>query len=1077
MARSKIGFHTGPGGKKDGLGDWERALNDAGQAFGLKASDEYGPLFEAVQVGRQHNVHNWLGFRFTHAAGRVSREIPDYDVAPWEDAPLLCQEVLGKLPPEFDKSVWLELINEPRDENSGTDTMFGGMDGCDYLGEWCLAAAKYLNERGYKFMGPSFNSGRPGREGQPIADAVRQYSRPGMLKYLRYCAENSDQAALSLHEYSWSTWQEGQTAADWYPGLWGRFEAAIAAADLHGIPRTFHIFVTEFGFAHREAPQWPEVAPFLDARDRMLARWPQVKYSAAWTLQEGWGDVDKHVNSWLNYSFTEEFDEGEQPARTHMLFGGTMPAAGPLTPLAFEPVARDAASTEPLSTTPDSGPLLPGRGCPRLQYTRTVHVIAADATDSQAEAVFRAAVAGKESVSFSYDDAGMGDLDIRRAILYGIADDRQQTFIDWYANHYPGVEMAFSPFPSDLMAAVTDPANHIRSDRLSPPDSAAGSRGKPRVEYKRIVHVVPATATEAQAMAIFRRAAINKDSVSFSYDDAGIGDLDARQAILYGIADNGQQELTAWFAEYYPGVRVMFDAFPLAIVLGIPISRPYVRTDRFDTPRAYKTHFKQRHEGIDFAPTAPGAKILAAADGVVAKVGERPPGEGYGKFIILSHENGRYSTWYGHADRIDVKEGEVVRRGDVLGLVGSTGNSTGPHVHFNLQFRGQGLSGYVVPDVVNPEPYFAEHQTAPSRADRLDTSKATEIKEAPGVEASAGVGTPVTADQWRAVIWAITSVFESGLPAGRPDAFQNLDAGIISYGKHQATLQSGNLARVLDAYFRRSNSPVSQALQQEYGQRIKQGGEALRHDARLKDLLLQAAVEDAMSLAQDEVFEQNFYRPVVERARQMGLRTALGLACLYDTRIQGGLDIVIPAVVQKLGVSAAGQSGPAGPVDEPAWIRAFLDEREAWLNRLAAKRQSENKTTDAQMLRTSTFRVRELRRLLDAGNLGLAGTFTVRGQRIDGLAQRSEKEVPGGLPAAPRVVKIKRVAAPAGLNMRSGPSTAHEVMRRLDEGTAVEVLEEGEWDRIRIGHETGYLFSHYLVLVEMGHIETEDPLI
>jgi hypothetical protein len=49
MARSKIGFHTGPGGIKDGLGNWERALNGAGQAFGLKASDECGPLFEAFK--------------------------------------------------------------------------------------------------------------------------------------------------------------------------------------------------------------------------------------------------------------------------------------------------------------------------------------------------------------------------------------------------------------------------------------------------------------------------------------------------------------------------------------------------------------------------------------------------------------------------------------------------------------------------------------------------------------------------------------------------------------------------------------------------------------------------------------------------------------------------------------------------------------------------------------------------------------------------------------------------------------------------------------------------------------------
>lgn len=353
MAKSKLGFHTGPGGKKDGLGNWERALNQAGQPFGLKAADEYGPLFEAVEIGRQHNVQNWLGFRFSEAAHRISREVPDYDVAPWEDAPILCQEIIDKLPREFDKSVWLEPINEPRDENSGSDTIYNNLNATDYLGEWCLAAAIFLNERGYKFMGPSFNAGRPGREGLPVEDAVVQYSQPGMLKFLRYCAENPDKAGLSVHDYSWSTWQEGQTVEDWYPRLWGRFEAAIAAADIHGIPRTFPIFVTEFGFAHREAPVWPEAEAYLDARNEMLARWPQVKYDAAWTLQEGWGAIDHHVNSWLQYPAQREFDEGEQPARTHPLFGGTLPGD---TPIVQPPTLPEEPVTPPVTPPPITMP-------------------------------------------------------------------------------------------------------------------------------------------------------------------------------------------------------------------------------------------------------------------------------------------------------------------------------------------------------------------------------------------------------------------------------------------------------------------------------------------------------------------------------------------------------------------------------------------------------------------------------------------------------------------------------------------------------------------------------------------------
>lgn len=234
-------------------------------------------------------------------------------------------------------------------------------------------------------------------------------------------------------------------------------------------------------------------------------------------------------------------------------------------------------------------------------------------------------------------------------------------------------------------------------------------------------------------------------------------------------------------------------------------------------------------------------------------------------------------------------------------------------------------------------------------------------------------------NRWRATIWAITSIFESSSPEGRADAYQNQDSGIVSYGKHQATLSSGNLEHVLNGYFRRSNSATSHALQQEFSSRVQQKDPSLRHDGRFKQLLLEASQETAMAEAQDELFANNFYQPVVNRAKALGLKTALGVACLYDTRIQGGMDIVITAVSEKLGVSKVG-----GSVDETTWLRTFLDEREARLHRLADRREAENKQLDAQMLRNSTFRVTELRNLLDAGNLNLAGEFTVRGKPVRG---------------------------------------------------------------------------------------------
>lgn len=414
MTHSKIGFHLGPGGKKDGLGAWIQNSNQGGIPVGLKSADDYGPIFEAANIGLQYGVKNWLGFRFTVASGRVSREVPNYHLDPLIDARNLAQEVIDKLPPEFNKSVWVELINEPRDENQPGDVMWGNLNACEYLGLWCLSAATYFNDRGYKFTGPSFNSGRPGRDGFPLSDAVTQYNQ--MLPYLRYCSDNPEWAALSLHEYSWDRWESGELPIDWYPQLWGRFEAAIAAADLAGIPRTFHIFVTEFGFDYRKAPRMPEVEPYLNDYNALIVRFPQVEMVASWSLQSNYGDVDQDVNTWFQYDGV--FNPGEQPAKTNELFGGTLP--------------------------------MDCKGLPREPYTRRYNVIPANATEQQAVAIFLEGWRRtRETTGGSYDDAGIGDLPTKVATLYGIPDDQKQVFINWYNQHYPGTLISFLPMPGE----------------------------------------------------------------------------------------------------------------------------------------------------------------------------------------------------------------------------------------------------------------------------------------------------------------------------------------------------------------------------------------------------------------------------------------------------------------------------------------------------------------------------------------------------------------------------------------------------------------------------------------------------
>ncbi len=85
------------------------------------------------------------------------------------------------------------------------------------------------------------------------------------------------------------------------------------------------------------------------------------------------------------------------------------------------------------------------------------------------------------------------------------------------------------------------------------------------------------------------------------------------------------------------------------------------------------------HEGIDFAAPM-GTPIHAVAAGVVTWAGPRG---GYGNMVQIDHGDG-YATRYGHAEKVLVHVGETVKRGDVIALVGSTGYSTGPHVHFEV---------------------------------------------------------------------------------------------------------------------------------------------------------------------------------------------------------------------------------------------------------------------------------------------------------------------------------------------------------------------------------------------------------
>jgi murein DD-endopeptidase MepM/ murein hydrolase activator NlpD len=125
-----------------------------------------------------------------------------------------------------------------------------------------------------------------------------------------------------------------------------------------------------------------------------------------------------------------------------------------------------------------------------------------------------------------------------------------------------------------------------------------------------------------------------------------------------------------------------------------------ILTSGFGTRSDPMTHGPGLHQGVDIAAAA-GQPVYAAADGLVLLAATTG---GYGEAIYLAHGFG-LSTRYGHLSEIDVRPGQRVHRGDLIGRVGSTGRSTGSHLHYEVRLDG---------NPVNPLAYILDSSTGPS---------------------------------------------------------------------------------------------------------------------------------------------------------------------------------------------------------------------------------------------------------------------------------------------------------------------------------------------------------------------------
>ncbi len=132
-------------------------------------------------------------------------------------------------------------------------------------------------------------------------------------------------------------------------------------------------------------------------------------------------------------------------------------------------------------------------------------------------------------------------------------------------------------------------------------------------------------------------------------------------------------------------------------------------TSRFGYRSDPMTGYIKGHTGVDLAGK-PGEPIYATGDGRVEKVDIKFTG--YGNEIVINHGFG-YKTRYAHLKATLVHVGDIVKRGDKIGLMGSTGKSTGPHLHYEVEYMGY---------KVNPLIYF-DNKMTPEEYDRLISGK------------------------------------------------------------------------------------------------------------------------------------------------------------------------------------------------------------------------------------------------------------------------------------------------------------------------------------------------------------------
>ncbi len=206
------------------------------------------------------------------------------------------------------------------------------------------------------------------------------------------------------------------------------------------------------------------------------------------------------------------------------------------------------------------------------------------------------------------------------------------------------------------------------------------------------------------------------------------------------------------------------------------------------------------------------------------------------------------------------------------------------------------------------------------------------------------------ASNWQNTFQRIAGDITGAFEGGKPGTLNLSDLGIISYGKHQATLASGTLYPILKRCTELSSSEIAKKMS-AYLERVKQRDESLREDRDFIQLLKDAAKEPEMNRAQDEEFARQYWQPSKKAAREAGIKSALGYVILYDTHVHGGMQYDLKKTRERLG-GKPGDTVGGREITEQEFLRVFVDERIQRNLRISAnqKKKAEELNKEAQAL-------------------------------------------------------------------------------------------------------------------------------